>query len=152
MISASPLEHYSSLHEMSLLGLDSVWSHFFLEFDFNFHTPLHLEPNVYLTFHTLDEDNLPSACCYSMTQLKRWRMDITPYISFDDYLNSLIRWHFCNYVKSEKVFKEYGCKVKLIENDWTHQAEVFYQLYLNILPTPADAAFGRLFQRGRADQ
>lgn len=135
----SPLEHFSSLHETSLfeqLGWNTNWpcKHFFLQFSFNLHTPLKFHPQAYLTLHTKDADSPPAASnrCFSITNLIRWRLDLSSYRSIDDYLNASIRWHRCNYSKSKKNFFEYGCKITFIEEDWSKYVEEVYQLYENV--------------------
>ncbi len=123
--------------------------HFFLEFNFNLHTPLKINPKAYLTLHTQDADKPPATpnCCYSLTQLKRWRLGIGGYSSFEDYLDSLIRWHHCNYVKSEKIFTNYGCKITVIEEDWTQYVEAVYPLYYNVAQRHGDVLYDiRFFQ------
>jgi predicted N-acyltransferase len=132
------LENYSSLHELSLieslgLNIGLPCKHFFVQFSFNLHTPLKILPQAYLTLHTHDA-NAPASppdYCYSFTDLKRWRLDISSYRSFDDYLDSLIRWHRCNYTKSKKKFLGYGCEIRFIEMDWSEHVEQVYQLYVN---------------------
>lgn len=135
----SPLKHYSSLHELSLTDLlgwniNYLYWHFFVQFSFNLHTPLKIHPQAYLVLHTKDESSLPDAptCCYSLTNLKRWRLDISSYQSIDDYFKTSIRWHRCNYTKSKNNFLNYGCEVSFIEGNWSDQAERVYQLYTNV--------------------
>jgi Acetyltransferase (GNAT) domain len=135
----SPLENFSSLHETSLiheLGWNINWpcKHFFMQFSFNLHTPLKIHSQAYLTLHIKDANSQPSApnCCYNITHLTRWRLDISSYRSIDGYLKGLIRWHRCNYAKSKKKFLEYGCEISFIEEDWSEHAELVYQLYDNV--------------------
>lgn len=135
----SPLENFSSLHETSLfeqLEWNTNWpcKHFFMQFSFNLHTPLNIHPQAYLTLHTKDADSLPSEPdrCFSVTQLIRWRLDISSYRSIDDYLDASIRWHRCNYAKSKKSFFDYGCTISFIEKDWSEYAEHVYRLYDNV--------------------
>ena len=135
----SPLENFSWLQETSFieqLGWNIKWpcKHFFMQFSFNLHTPLKIHPRTYLALHTKDADSQPSAsdCCYSITHLTRWRLDISSYRSIDDYLEASIRWHRCNYAKSKKNFLEYGCEISFIEEDWSEYAEDVYQLYDNV--------------------
>lgn len=138
-VTASPLQFYSSLNELSLLdliGIHTPWpsKHFFVQFCFNRHTPLEIHPDAYLTFHTRDS-NLPSAApnpCYSIGNINRWRLDISTFRSMDDYVSSLIRWHRCNYTKSKNAFTKHRCTFSLIENDWSEHAENAYRLYANV--------------------
>ena len=67
-----------------------------------------------------------------MTNLKRWRLDISAYKNFDEYLKGMIRWHRCNYNKAKKNFQAYGCTTTLIEGDWTEYAERAEKLYSNV--------------------
>lgn len=136
---ASPLENFSSLHETTLteqLGWNINWpfKHFFMQYSFNLHTPLKIHPQANLILETKDIDSSPSTpdCCYSITQLTRWRLNISPYRSIDDYLDASIRWHRCNYAKSKKSFLKYGCEISFIKEDWSEYAEHVYRLYDNV--------------------
>ena len=147
-VKACPLENFSSLHELSLMGLlgcNISWpqKHFFAEFSFNLHTPLTFDPKAYLIMHTLDAAKPPSAphCCFSITQINRWRLDITPYASHQDYLDSLIRWHRCNYAKSQKTFENFGCEITFIEEDWSQHVDAVYQLYSNVAHRYSDQIY-----------
>ena len=135
----SPLENYSSLHELSLtdlLGWNNSWLRkgFFVQFDFNLHTPLNIHPQAYLTVHTQDAHSPPRAsdCCLSIINFTRWRLDISSYRSIDDYLAGSIRWHRCSYAKSKKNFLNYGCKISVIEGDWSEHVERVYRLYTKV--------------------
>ena len=137
---ASPLENYSSLHEWSLIELlrwNIPWLRkpFFVQFNFNLHTPLKVRPETYITFHTRNDDDLsPDApnCSFSISNITRWGLDIYQYQSLDDFLNRTIRWHRCNYKKSKKKFLDYGCETTFIEGDWSEYAEQAFQLYLKV--------------------
>lgn len=121
-MTVSPLEHFSSLHETWKIK----W-----QFSFNLHTPLKIHPQVYVTLHTRDANFEPSLpdCCYSLTDLTRWRLDISAYHSMDEYLHALTRWHRCNYANAKKHFHEHGCTISFIEEDWSEYAEAVYELY-----------------------
>lgn len=134
-----PLENYSSLHELSLTGLlgweiKRPQNHFLVEFNFNLHTPFTIHPEAYLTFHTRDALKPQAApnCCFTITEFKRWRIEIGSFSSFEDYLSNLKRWHRCNYIKSEKIFKNHGAEWSFIEQDWSNYAEDVYRLYYNV--------------------
>jgi|GEM_PF-3378242 predicted N-acyltransferase len=134
-----PLENFSSLHETSLseeIGWKVKWprSDFFMQYSFNLHTPLKIHPQAYLILHTKDANSQPieSDCCFSITDLTRWRLDISSYQSIDDYLSTLIRWHRCNYNKSQKNFHTYGCEITFIEKDWSEYAQEVFHLYENV--------------------
>lgn len=130
-----PLENFSSLHETSFfeeLGWKINWPcmRFLMQFSFNLHTPLKVDPRAYIILHTKDAvSNSAPDCCFSVTRLTRWRLDISSYGSVDDYLKAMIRWHRCNYNKSKKHFFEYGCEISFIEQDWSEYAECVYRLY-----------------------
>lgn len=135
----SPLENFSSLHETSFMEelgwkINVPCKHFFMQFSFNLHTPLKIDPRAYLILHTKDADSDPIApdCCFIITNLTRWHLDISSFRSMDDYLKSMIRWHRCNYNKSNKHFLDYGCEISFIERDWSEYAECVYQLYDNV--------------------
>jgi hypothetical protein len=151
-VTARPLENYSSMHELSLtdlIGWKFAWpqKHFFVAFNFNLHTPLQFHPQAYLTFQTCDEDKPPSHpnCCFSINEFKRWRIDISSYSSFNQYVRSLIRWHRCNYTKSEKTFRNYGCEVTLIEEDWTRHVDTVYRLYNKVALRHTDKLYDLKF-------
>lgn len=129
-----PLENFSSLHETSWveeLGWKWPCLRFFMQFSFNLHTPLKIDPRAYLILHTQDANFVPN-CSFSITGLTRWRLDISSFRSMDDYLKAMIRWHRCNYNKSKRHFLEYGCEISFIERDWSEYAEGVYHLYDNV--------------------
>lgn len=151
-ISATPLEKYTSIHELSIagsLGWDIKWprKHLFIDVDFNMHIPHRFNPNAFLTLQMLDIDKPPAAenRCYTITDLTRWRMRVDAYSSFEAYLSSLIRWHRCNYVKSEKTFKNYGCDVTVIDGDWSQYADEAFDLYTNVALRHGDRIYDRNF-------
>lgn len=137
-VTAYPLEHYSSMHILSLLGLMGwkKWPQklFKVEFNFNLHTPFHIHPEAYLSFHTQDTNRPVAApnCCFSISEFKRWRLEIGSFSSFEDYLSHLKRWHHCNYAKSKKIFEQYGTTCAIIEDDWTPYVDEVYKLYYNV--------------------
>lgn len=170
-VTATPLENYSSLHELSLLpllGINTPWprKHFFLQFNFNLHTPLHINPQAFLVFDTKDvsaasaqvspvvQDALAGGhrltCCYRITNLQRWRLNIGAYRSMQDYLHGTIRWHRCNYAKSGKIFSQYGCEISCIEGDWTAHAERVYHLYANVAGRHGDWLYDLNFFKAAA--
>lgn len=148
---SKPLENYSSLHEVSPMGMLGInipwkWAHVLMQISFNLHTPLTIYPQAYLTFHTRDS-NQPSSGIpnYSITNIKRWRMDVSLFKTGDDYFNKIKRWHRCNYIKSEKIFKEYGCTTSLVEGDWSEHADTIYSLYANVANRYGDWLYNRTF-------
>lgn len=135
----TPLENFSFLQETSLseqLGwnIPLPFKHFFMQYSFNLHTPLKIHPDAYLTLQAKDADSPPSKsdCCFSITHFTRWRLNISHLHSIDDYLDASIRWHRCNYSKSEKNFFEYGCEISFLEKDWSEHAREAYLLYENV--------------------
>lgn len=155
-LESNPLERYSSLHELSfweLMGIKSSFlkKNFFVQFSFNLHTPLILQPNAYLTFHTRDTDkDSAGKYCYTVSNFMRWRVNIAPYRTFEEFINSRIRWNRCNYAKSQKVFNEYGCEVTLLTDDWSKHADVAYQLYENVARRHGDKLYDIHFFREAA--
>ncbi len=138
-LAATPLAHFSSLHELSLLpliGLPIPWPkiRFFLQFDFNLHTPFQIHPQALLTFHVRDMSTSLDGRqpCFWMQNINRWSLDLSPYRTMDAYVKGLTRWHRCNYEKSRKLFTLYGCEASLIEGDWSEHALRAYQLYANV--------------------
>lgn len=134
-----PLEHYSSLQQVSLtkwMGLSDRYSpgKFFVQYNFNIHTPLKFHPEAYFIFHAMDTRLPPyfPTRCFSIENFNRWRLDIAPYSSVEEYHKSLIRWHRCNYAKSQKLFTNYGCRLAFIEGDWSEHVEDVNRLYNNV--------------------
>lgn len=135
----SPLENFSSLHETTLFeqlgwNIPLPLKHFFMQYSFNLHTPLTIHPQAYVTLEAKDAD-VPSTfshCCFSVTNMIRWRLAISSYKTIDDYLATAARWHRCNYAKSKKNFVEYGCEITFIDKDWSEHAETVYLLYENV--------------------
>lgn len=153
-LTAYPLQMYSSLHELSLmhlLGLNISWprKRFFVQFSFSLHTPLQIDPQSYLVFHTTDASNpmCKESCCFSITDFKRWRLDISPYATFDNYLASLNRWHRSVYKKTKEKFQEYGTKAACIEEDWIKDVEIVYKLYCNVAKKHGDRLYDLNFFR-----
>jgi hypothetical protein len=144
-VKAIPLEHYSSLNELSLLDLMGIhipWpqKHFFVQFCFNLHTPLKIYPQAYLTFNTRDSA-LPPAIpnpCYSIGNINRWRLDMTPYHSLENFIANTPRQQRCCFARSKKTFFNYGCEITLHENDWSEYAEQVYRLYGNVAQRHGD--------------
>lgn len=150
-IEAHLLDNYSSLHEYSLmhwLGLEKICpnKHVFAQFDFNLNTPFHIHPHADIVFRTLDASQpIDPQSCFSITQIKRWRIPIGRFTSFNDFVTSLIRWHRCNYTKSKKLFHEYGCTISLIEGDWTQHVDVIYDLYCQVAKAHGEQLYDRGF-------
>jgi len=151
-LTARPLEKYSSLHELSLtgwMGLGKILPKLpiFIEFNFNLHSPFRIDPKASLAFQTHDA-YIPGSPlkCFTITHT-RWRADISSYSTFDEFPASLSRWHRCNYLKSEKTFKNYGCTVTVIEDDWTEHVDVVYKLYCNVAKKHGDKLYDICFFR-----
>lgn len=138
-IQAMPLENYSTLNEFPLfpmLGIPLAWpkKRFLFQFSFNMHTPFSIEPRANLIFHSRDAGASPAkpGVCLTVSNIKRWRLDISPFSTMEDYLSQLIRWHKGNYLKSESKFESYGCTLKINDGDWSDLAESAYRLYGNV--------------------
>jgi predicted N-acyltransferase len=136
-LKAVPLEKYSSLNELSLgqlIGLPLLDKRFFLQFSFNLHTPLTIDPRAYLTFEMRDASRSPSyeKCCYSIKDFNRWRLDIQGYKTLADFLKDCKSAQRNKFKKSKKVFFQYGCTTEYIEKDWSHYASQVYKLYSNV--------------------
>lgn len=145
-IQAFPLENYSSLHELSLgglLGLDRPLKKFYVEMSFNLHTPLQIHQEASLVIHVLDDDRPPEKPerCFQTKPFNRWRLDLTPYGSFEELIYSRIRWSRNNFKKTEKIFNDYGCKISFVEEDWTHLVKEVYTLYLNVARKHGDKLY-----------
>lgn len=138
VMTAHPLEKYSSLHELSLTSWLG-WTNerlkipISIQFDFNLNTPLKINSLAYLVFKTRDSNQpIDPNSCFIINQLTRWRIK-TQYSSFDEFFQSLTRWHRCNYFKSQKIFRDYGSLVIFINDDWTEHVAAIYRLYLNVV-------------------
>jgi hypothetical protein len=151
-LASHPLESYSSLQEGSLLSLFG-WSAkirvktFKVGVNFNMHTPFQCHPEASLTLDLVDAHLPPrgKGCCFSITQLVRWRLDISAYSSFEEYLSLLDRWHMCNYRKSSQKFTQYGTKTLLLKNDWSEHVGTVYSLYLNVANKYGNKLYTRHF-------
>ena len=131
-----PLKSFSVLQNVSvieMLGLRLPWprGRFSLQLNLNLHTPLAFDPRAYLIIDAKDEHAPPTSsdCCFSLSNLKRWRLDLSSYKSFDDYMKAAARWHRCTYTKAKKAFLNYGCETSFIEGDWSEHAETVARLY-----------------------
>ena len=136
-MNATPLEKFSSLNEISfaeLSGVSFLDKHFFIQFSFNLQTPLTIHKLAYLTFEMRDAKELPSCekCCYSITDIIRWRLPIEKYKSMESFLKDCKSKQRNQYRKSKKTFFEYGCRTEYQESDWSTLAPQAYKLYCNI--------------------
>jgi len=141
---AQPLEKYSSLHQVSLFNWLKI--PYYFQIVFNKIAPLKIDPKANLVFRMIDDDKpVESKACFSIQHLTRWRTDISPYQTFDQWLNSLIRWHRCNYLKSLKNFENHGCRTVHYTGDWSDQAQDAYELYFNVVKGHGDRLYDRTF-------
>lgn len=125
---ATPLNYYSSLHHKSFLKIPYLT----MAFNFNLQVPIQ-SPRAQLLFHLRDAAlPRPDNVDFSIRNIMRWRMDISGFKNFDDYVATLKSNHKRNYVRTYKVFKEYGASITLVEGNWCEYAETVYQLYRNI--------------------
>lgn len=136
---AKPLEKYSSLHFISILNLLGIKSKsaspgFSVVVNFNVQTPVRPTPEALMTFHLRDA-NTPSKVAsvdFCITNLTRWRLDISPYTTFTAYLQKLNRKHYSRYAEAKEIFAKYGAKTAFIEGDWSEHVEAIYPLYVNV--------------------
>ena len=147
---AIPLDNHSCLAELSITNWMGwgIWPKLskYVQHDFNIETPLKRHPQAFLVFKTIDAD-LPSlpGKSFSITDILRWRLDITRYSTFEQFLDSLKRWHRCNYKKSKKMFEEYGATVTFIDENWSCYAEEVYTLYSNVAAQHEDKLYDLSF-------
>lgn len=153
-VKAVPLHNYSSLHELSLTkrigwGESLAKLSILIQLDANFHSEkIDLHPKAFLAIKTLDASKpLIPGCCFSVTNLMRWRVDIQQFSTFKEFLDSLIRWHKCNYKKSEKTFREYGGTITYVERDWSEYVDVVYKLYEKVAVLHGDKLYDISFYR-----
>lgn len=137
-LNAWPLEKFSSLHEVSMMGFLGWrihWpaTHFFIEYNSNLNTPLKLHPKACLIFDLRDAELAPSLpqFSFSINQLKRWRIYLNDYRSIESFIESLNNHQRHTYAKAERKFKSYGCEVSFIE-DWSKYVETVYYLYSKV--------------------
>lgn len=135
---AIPLEKYSSLHAFPLLKLLGVTSNkspsIRIAFNFNLHTPLQHQDKAQLTFHLreLDNSSIQENADFSIRNLTRWRMHLSQYDSFSDFLTKIKRKNYSSYRRTLKTFENYGATLSLIEEDWSQHAEIAFHLYENV--------------------
>lgn len=135
---ATPLENYSSLHTLPLLsvfGIKSIKSPSIkIAFDFNINTPPQKQDSAQLTFKFSDFEPQPrqdrsDLCIRNMT---RWRLNLSQYDSFMDFLQKIKRKNFSAYRRTLKTFDHYGTTLSLIEEDWSSYADIAFELYQNV--------------------
>ena len=134
-ISARPLEGFSSLHEGLLWDSCGLRiGRFSSVISFNAETALPREsvPAVTIHYHPIDQPMSVPRVDFCIDQLTQWELDLTPFKSFNDYLNQLNHKQRYNYSRTEKSFANCGCRVSLIEGDWSEYAERAYELYHNV--------------------
>lgn len=134
---ARPLEGYSSLHRLPIIKLFGVNNRFSprlsLTFNFNLQSILQQKPTSQLALSLRDEQfSKPANVDFSIKHIKRWRMSITEFKTFDDYVASLKSNYKKNYLNTQKAYASYGASMTFYAGDWSEQVEVVYQLYLNV--------------------
>jgi predicted N-acyltransferase len=146
-VKAIPLKYYSSLHEFSpsrWMGLSWLFpkKRVWVQFDLNLRTPLSPDNKADIIFRGMDADKPVDAnSCFSITKIKRWRLHIAFYASYDSFLDSIDEWHYANYLKSQKAFKEHECTTSFIEGDWSQYADKVYELYCNVAKSHHEQLF-----------
>lgn len=135
---AKPLENYSSLHAfpiLSLLGIRSKKSPCIkIAFNFNIQTPLQPQDTAQLTFNFRDVEtsNNQERADFCIKNLTRWRLNLSQYDSFTDFLQKIKRKNYSSYRRTLKTFDHYGTTLSLIEGDWSDYADIAFQLYQNV--------------------
>lgn len=132
LINAKPLEGFSSWHEWALVNfcgyqigrITAICS-------FNNTMPISYEqvPTLTIHSHPLDKPKSQSKADLYIKDLNQWELDLKPFKSFDDYLHHLNSNQRRYYFKSQKSFVHHGCRLKVIEGDWSEYAEHAYELY-----------------------
>lgn len=136
---AKPLEKFSSLHFISipaLLGIKSKSSSFGVSIavNFNLATPIKPSPQELMTFHLRDSNTEPAVknLDFCITNLSRWRLDISSFKSFASYLQKMNRKHYTRFSDTQETFKKYGAKISVIEKDWSEHVDTLYPLYIKV--------------------
>lgn len=135
---AEPLQHYSSLNKLSFFDLihwPFSWpkKEFYIQFSFNLHIPLKIDPRSYLTFYMQDAAlSSGKGCCYTITDLTRYRLDISSFDTLEDFLSNINSHRRNNYKKSKKTFSNYGASISYVEGNWTSYVPEVYALYANL--------------------
>lgn len=125
---AKPLTCYASMHQKSFLNV--TW--LTMAFNFNLQAPIAIPP-AQLTFNLRDASQLrPSTVDLTINQIKRWRMDISSFRDFNDYLSTLKSNYKKNYLNTIKAYQAYGAEIRIIDGDWSEHASTVYQLYRNV--------------------
>lgn len=141
---AQPLEKYSSLHQISVFKWLKI--PYLFQIDFNMNAPFKICPKANLVFRMIDDAKpVESKSCFSIQNLTRWRTDISPFQTFDQWLDSLIRWHRNNYLKSHKNFENHGCRDEYYTGDWSAHAQEAYKLYSNVVKEHGDRLYDLSF-------
>jgi hypothetical protein len=134
---AIPLEKYSSLHELPLLRLLGIKSRkspcIKMAFNFNLQTPMQDQTKAQVTFSVRESDTKnPVDSDFCIKNLVRWRLNLSDYESFTDFLKKIKRKNYSSYRRTLKTFDNYGATISFIEEDWTHYADTAFQLYQNV--------------------
>lgn len=124
---ATPLEKYSSLNQLNFLGLKLK-----VAFNFNLTTPVPFH-QAQLSLNLRDSSiSQSNPFDFTINNLKRWRLDISTYHTFSDFLTSLSRSRSKKYHSTQKAFYNCGASLSVIEDDWSQHAEEVYHLYSNV--------------------
>ena len=134
-ICAKPMQGFSSLHEGVLwdpCGIDI--GPFFSLISFNVETSLPHEsiPSVVIHSHPVDQLTIVPRVDFCIDRLTQWELDLSSLKSFDDYLERLNYKQRYNYSRTEKCFGDHGCKITVIEGDWSDYCDRAYELYHNV--------------------
>lgn len=125
-IKATPSTDYSAIHEVSFLGF-----HFSVYIDFTLHKDENPPPEAWWIFIERDSNALQSHANYDFCigGLKRWRLDLTLYNDFEEFVQGLDHSHRHTFHKAQESFSNYGATLSLIDDDWSCLADQAYALY-----------------------
>ncbi len=135
---ATPLEKYASLHVFPILSLFGITSKkspsIKLIFNFNLEKSIKSDNKAQLSFNLRDANMppTPGTSDFCIKHLTRWRMNLSLYESFSDFLLKIKRKNYRSYRRALKTFEEYGATISLIEGDWSDYADSAHRLYLNV--------------------
>lgn len=130
---AKPLLAYSSVHEISVAEILGKRLFITALIDFNLHTSPLNYPKTSLVFRGRDaEIQRPNEVAFSFTHMARWRVDVSKYDSFEDYVHDLSHSQFKNLKKTEEKFISSQDTLLILDGGWSEYAEEVYKLYSNV--------------------
>lgn len=151
-VTAVPLEKHSSLHKIALTKFFPGMS---AAFNFNIlKQSLKQKIQAQLIFQLRDSDIPadPQENDFCITNLRRWRLDVSTYHTFDEFLQKMKPKLYKRYEETQKLFQAYGATLSVIEGDWSQYAETVYKLYLNVAKKNGAQLYDLNFFRLMAEQ